>query len=407
MFFISLFIPPYIGLLYILIDVYRTGKAKPAHCWVMLFLLAIIGIYWFPWGDVQSHFAYYKSDIVDIYYSDYLLSSTYWFYDLIIARIADLTGNYSWGYFFWLLVPFSMFYYAVKHTFKNRVMYCSLFVYLLLFLGIREYLDLNRCTSAYLLFISSILLLKDNKILGIVCLISSLLLHDSVRLFLVALPIVYVLNKLPTRNINVIYTIVALCSLIILNKLFPIFMDERTLNVYFGEGWEENKGVDSGFMYILGLINLFIFFIQFVFIQINRACIHKTLYIFFLSTCLIVSLGFSMWVLRERFLIFSNIIAAAIILVHWDDFVGAFGFSKRAILKFLNYVFVTRIILNIMLVYSGHFIHNTATRDNKEEISIVSHSFFIPTIFLFDIDTFGFSDEKYLYLYDRVHDSLE
>ena len=120
LFLITLIFPPYISLLYILLDVYKTKKAKPKHCFAALLLLAMIGIYWFPWGDSQSHFAYYLSDIVETYYSDYSIKNTYWLYDLTITKIANFIGNYTYGYFFWLLVPIFIFYYAINRNLTNK-----------------------------------------------------------------------------------------------------------------------------------------------------------------------------------------------------------------------------------------------------------------------------------------------
>ncbi|MBR5493091.1 MAG: EpsG family protein [Alistipes sp.] len=407
MLFALLLLSPYFSLLYILFDVYRIKRAKPHHCFAVIFILAIIGVYWFPWGDSQSHFAMYYSDIVNKYYSEYLLASTYWFYDLVIAKIADYTGNYTWGYFFWLLIPLWLFYFAIKRNLVHKEMYIQLFIYFILFLGIREYLDINRSTSAYLLFVSCILFYKKNKLLSILCLIMSLLLHDSVRIFLLLIPIGYLINNFSNRTINILYVITAIFSFVIINYTFPLLADERNLSIYFGEGWEDNKGVDSGFMYILGMCNLLIFIIQFLLIQSNRHCIKKSLYILFLSSSFIVVCGFAMWVLRERFLLFSNIIAASIILINWDKFRGMLRVPKWQILQALNLIFLARIALNMMLLYSAHIIHNSATKDNMAEFRIVSHSFYMPTLFLFDIDSFGFSDEKYLQLYDRVNNSIE
>lgn len=201
----------------------------------------------------------------------------------------------------------------------------------------------------------------------------------------------------------------AIFSILILNILLPLVLSERNMALYFGDNWASSKGVDSGFMYLLGLINLFIFFIQFIVIQSNRYNINKHLYILFLSSSLIVMGGFSMWVLRERFLILSNIIAAAIILTNWDNFVQyyKYNFSKGKIMRYLNSMFIARIVLHLMLIYSAHYIHNTATKDNEEEFKIVSRSFYLPTIALFDIDSYGFSDKKYIQLFDRVFNEIE
>lgn len=404
---IILFLPPYLAFLYILYVVCKLKKAKPIHCYAIFFIIAIMGIYWFPWGDSQSHFAYYYSDIVEKYYSSYLIASTYWLYDLVIAKIANQTGNYTWGYFFWLLVPLWLFIYAIKQNVQEEKLDWRLFIYLFLFLGIREYLDLSRCTTAFLMFITSILLFKKNKCLSILCILTSLMLHDAVRFYLIVIPLGYVINKLSNRNIYIIYGGVAVLSVIILNFVLPHLLSERNLNLYLGENWQNSKGVNSGYMYIMGLLNVLIFFIQFVLIHSNRKYISKTLYILFLSSSFVVMCGFSMWVLRERFVILSNIIGASIILTNWHNFKGIYKNSKWRILRYINTTFVLRIVLNLMLLYSARCIHDSATKNNKEEFRIVSHALYMPTFVLFDIDSFGFSDKKYLQLYERVNSNLE
>ena len=407
MLFLILLLPPYMALLYIVFDVYRLKKAKPIHCYAACFILAMIGIYWFPWGDSQSHFAYYYSDIVEKYYSNYLLSSTYWFYDLVTTVIANYTGYYTWGYFFWLLVPMLLFCFGVKQNKPDKKFDYRIFLYLLLFLGIREWLDLSRSTSAYLLFVSFVLLLKKNKILSIICLLMSLMLHDSIRSFLLVIPLGYIVSRFSNHKIYLLYVLAAVCSVVILNYALPILLSERNIAHYLGENWQDSKGVNSGFMYILGLINLLIFCVQFILIQANRDRIGRALYVLFLSSSFVVMCGFSMWVLRERFIILSNIIGASIILINWDIFVGIYKKTKWHILLYLNTLFVFRILLHLMLLYSARYVYDSASLNNKKEFEIVSHSFYIPTILLFDIDSYGFSDKQYLQLYERVNESLE
>ena len=60
-----------------------------------------------------------------------------------------------------------------------------------------------------------------------------------------------------------------------------------------------------------------------------------------------------------------------------------------------------------MLVYSAHYVFNSATRDNQEELSIVARSVYMPTLLLFDIESYGFSDKEFIKLYDRVDLNIE
>ena len=89
---------PICALLFLLLYL-RMSKIKLVHIAFVVFLISFIGIYWYPWGDNQTHFVLYYSDIVNKYYS-FLLSSSYWLYDYVIYIIARFFGQYIWGYFF-------------------------------------------------------------------------------------------------------------------------------------------------------------------------------------------------------------------------------------------------------------------------------------------------------------------
>ena len=43
----------------------------------------------------------------------------------------------------------------------------------------------------------------------------------------------------------------------------------------------------------------------------------------------------------------------------------------------------------------------------KKEFSIVARSFYMPTFMLFDIENYGFSDKKFMNLYDRVDSTID
>lgn len=76
----------------IFVVVFTHVKNKACSYCICCFLISFIGIYWYPWGDNQTHFVIYYSDIVNKYYS-FLLSSSYWLYDYVIYIIARFLDN--------------------------------------------------------------------------------------------------------------------------------------------------------------------------------------------------------------------------------------------------------------------------------------------------------------------------
>lgn len=82
-FVFSLLFSPFFALIFLLLYLHRY-KIKKIHVALSVFLVAFIGIYWYPWGDNQTHFAIYYLDIVNKYYS-LALSSSHWLYDYVGA----------------------------------------------------------------------------------------------------------------------------------------------------------------------------------------------------------------------------------------------------------------------------------------------------------------------------------
>lgn len=223
------------------------------------FFISVIGLYWFPWGDSQTHFSVYYSDIVDTYYEKSLMN-THWFYDWIIQLVADFFGNYVFGYWVWIFFPFFIYVFAIYYK-NERIDKKNLLVvlYLLLSLGIRELLDLNRNSSAGLLFVASILLFKDLRKLSVVLLLTSFLLHSTTRYLFIVLPLGFILSRFSVRKLNWLAFIVPFFSYTIMLILVSIFLDERNFEMYFTSDALESEGVGSGLMKIITYINILIF----------------------------------------------------------------------------------------------------------------------------------------------------
>ena len=104
--FVGALFSPFIGVVSLLGSLFKYVPTKTTIV-CFCFIISIIGIYWFPWGDAQSHFSYYYSDFIERYFDFSFISifSSYWFYDWVIFQIASVTGNYVYGYMFWLFFP--------------------------------------------------------------------------------------------------------------------------------------------------------------------------------------------------------------------------------------------------------------------------------------------------------------
>ncbi len=411
MFLIPIIFPPIVALL-ILIVWLKNRSIKKSHIIMLVFLVAFIGAYWFPWGDNQSHFAFYYSGIISKYFTwslSSILFSTYWFYDLVIGLVANFLGSYTWGYFFWLLVPFMIFSLVIWKAFReyspNKVRWLQL-IFLLMFLGMREYLDLNRNTDAVLLFVSGVILLKFKKYVFSSVLFSlALLLHDSIRYFVCLLPIGCILSNLSLRKNNILLIIGFLLSNAVVNVILPMVVSERNLTLYL-ENAGNSQGVNSGFMMLQGWCSLFLVVVSYVLLQRHRNIIDKNLYAVFLTALIVIVYTFPIWLIRERFILIANISAAAIILIYWPYLMRERLLKFRVPFLYIS-CFVFKIFLNIALVISSHYVFNSATLNNEKEMEIVCRSAYMPTIFLFNIQDYGFSDTAFLSLYDRVNNTIE
>lgn len=386
----------------------RTSKIKLVHVGLVVFLISFIGIYWFPWGDNQSHFAIYYSDTVNRYYN-FVLSSSYWLYDYVISLIANITGQYIWGYFFWLFVPFLIFSLLIWHKVDTPKIPNNnkwlLLILLILFLGIREFLDLNRNTNAGIFLSITAIIWNKNKYLSIICILISLLLHDSVRYFVLFLPLGYLLYKQSQKRIDIILIVAVVISGVIIKIIAPMIISERNMDLYFGTG--AGLGVNSGYMKLQGYTNILICLIQYLLISKYKNIIDKYMYVFYLTSILLTATLSSMWVGRERYLLISNIIAISIIIINWNTIYFYEGIQLIKKIKWLYSTYALKIILNLMLVYSSHYVFNSATTNNEVEFSVVTRSIYMPTFLLFDIEEYGFSNQKFLQLYNRVNYEIE
>lgn len=407
LFFLFFLLPPFFSLLLLMIVCSKKESGKGMLI-PLVAVLSLIGIYWFQAGDNQSHFAYYYTDVVS-YYSDFSIFSAYWFYDSVIKYVADFLGQYVWGYYFWLFIPLSLFVTCVwKGIQKEENHLLLLVLFTMMFLGIRYYLDLNRNTVAVLLLTLSIFLFRKHAFVALVIAFVSLLLHATSWLLLLLLPVTYLLFKnISAGKMKVLLVMLVMFSYFIVGFVAPYVMSERNADAYLSEGWQDNRGVNSGFMYVISWLDLIACFLQSLFILSHKSEIPKVQYSFFLTSVLLLCSTFALFVTRERFTLSSNIIAAAIILSNWSKLRKGVCLRNKVILvNLLNRLFVLRLCMNFLLLYSSHFIFHSATTNNAKEFAIVSKIFYMPTALLIDIDSYGFNDKAYMQLYNRVNEDI-
>lgn len=406
---IGTLISPIVGIISLFISLLKRHQPKLATTILLSLIFALIGIYWFPWGDNQSHFHTYIIDNVSYYLGEPLImiGSSYWFYDWVIRFLAGITGNYVYGYFFWLFFPLAIYSSVVWSShIKNvskRGNYLIPYFLLFMVIGIREFLDLNRSTAASLLLIAGLFLLKGNffaKTGAIFLFVMTFYLHDMCKFIIILLPVVYwQLNRI---NSNVTwYTIAVLLiilSAVIQTWILPNILSERNQELYLGGTYGTGSGVNSGFMVVMGWINVLLVPILYYYIIKRRKYIRNKLVLcLFLSSSLIVFSCFGLWTIRERFSILCILSAISLIVSEWDLF-----YSKRILKKILISSVIIKFCIVLSLHYSALFIHHSSSNNPKESITITSRILYIPSPILFDVNTFGYNDKAYIKLYNRA-----
>ena len=409
---LSFLFSPFLSLLLVITGI-RRGIPTVKDVVFVIFVIGFISIYWFPWGDSMSHFSMYYSDIVKDYMDFY---SPYFLYGYIISLIGNYCGGFVWGYYFWLFFPLSVFCAILwKSIYKYKSPdYKIIFVYLLLFVGVRELLDLNRNVAAYLLLASSFLIYKRNIFLSFFFLMITLFLHSTVFFVLLLLLIGYVISNIFGGFGAKILSFICL-SMLALSYLFVDVLrniaSDRFVDRYIDSQWGVGSGIQSGFMYLLGILNVFILLLMVYFVIRNlKSFRNKVLLVAFFSFVLITLLGFQLWTIRERFTIGGIILGSALILDSWPLLKKECAnglFSANCFLSNLIRLYLLRFILILSVTYSSLFAHRTYNENPEESLRITSHLFYLPTVFLLDIDEYGYSDQKYLSLFDRAWSEMK
>ena len=406
---IGAFISPIMGIIFLLISLFRNYKPTIWTTIILTAIIALIGIYWFPWGDNQSHFFSYLTDNVDFYLSEpaIMMLSTYWLYDWVIRLIADLTGNYVYGYYFWLFFPLAIYSCIVWSSYmKNNTVsknYVIPFFVLFAIIGIREFLDLNRSTSVSLILIAALFLIqgkKCSKVISVLLFIVAFYLHDMMRLLIILLPITYLMIKKINSKVTwySIAFVLAALSTVIQTIVLPHIMSERNQELYLEGAFGMGSGVNSGYMILMGWINVILTIVLYYYIITKRQYIKNKLVLsLFIASSLVVFSCFGLWTIRERFSILCILSATSLMVSEWDTFA-----SNLLLPKLMIGSIIVKFILIIFLHYSALFIYRSSSNDPDESVAVTSRIFYVPTPLLIDVNMFGYNDNVYLKLYDRA-----
>lgn len=381
------------------------GKKLPSQKDILLtvFIISLIGVYWFPWGDNQTHFAIYQADHASLYYT--FLSGPY---DVILKYFADLTGQYTWGYFFWLFVPLSLYLCLVWKSFRrqnpDRQSWTIVFIYLIMFIGIREFLDLNRNTSAILLYVSALLLFNKNRMISIIILLFSIVLHSSMALLLFMSIVMYLFTRKVTTRKIVLFAVLSLAVSFIATEILMMFGSEHVVERYVTGQWGKGgTGVQSGFMKLMHYVTCLSGILIFIFVAKNiKAFKNRWLLSTYLGASMIVFAFMMFYTIRERYIITSCIIGSTLLVVSWKD-IKEYHNPNKLFRQLIN-LSVIKILIVLSVTYSSYFVHKGGSINPIEVTKIVSRAFYYPTPLLMDVEKYGFSNERYYRYFERTSD---
>lgn len=375
---------------------------------VIVFIISLIGIYWYPWGDNQTHFVIYYTDIINKYGS-FSLADSYFLYDYVIALIAKSTGQYVYGLFFWLYIPLIFFFTLTWKSLANcRRDYVLLFIMMILIVGVRELLDLNRNTAAGLFIISGLFILQKSKIASISLFVISCLLHSTSILIIVILFVFKYLIISRTKSIKYVVIVCLIVSLFSTTILYSLG-SERVINSYATGVWGQGgSGVNSRFAYIVSMTNLIMFVIFAVHISKNFIYYKKSPILpAYLATFSLGIIFWTFWLMRERFIMINTFSAVAVIISGWK-YLPEYKIKSKA-KRYCN-IIIGLCLLRFMLIcgqtYSSRYIHKNESSDPNRITNVVMRFTYCPTLFLLDVQNFGFNDNMYLE-FKRVNTGID
>lgn len=410
-FCILFLIQPFLAAVSYLVNLRKKCPNK-IDCIIWSLIISLLGIYWFPWGDNQTHFAIYYTDIVEKYYTFDWFSS-YYVYDYVIAKIAYFTGNYVWGYFFWLFTSLSLFYTTTWSKYNSKIRYSFtpiLFILLLMTVGVRELLDLNRNTTAILFSISAFNLITKSKILPVSLLLLSYLIHSSVAIIIIIAFCLRIVFRIKSKRKFTFLVILVIALIPISNIVLRLWAPERVISMYLDGQWGEGTGVQSGFAYIISMVNNAMFVINGFYIIRNMNVVKRDwIFYLYVSSFILCLFVWFLWTLRERFIIFNLVLGVVLIISNWEsiskDFIVVTKYQRCV--RLLIICCVLRFSLILMQTYSSNFVHHTGAINPERSFAITLNSYILPTPLLLYIDEFGYNDTEYLKNFNRVRETVK
>lgn len=404
-YFLLTLIQPFVGLCAFVLNI-KNKIPTNFDIVITTAILSILGIYWYPWGDPQTHFAIYYADIVNRFYSFSIFNSNY-LYDYILTFIAQKSGNYVWGYFFWIFVPLVLFNISIWKFGSKYKAYAYIFIALLIFIGNRETLDLNRNTAASLI-LATALLNNKRKVLLVILFIFASLIHSTILIVLITgLLITYFPFRL-SKKFTIAIIIGAFAISFVSSVILPHVLDDRIVAMYIEGAAGAGITVPSGFFYLMTVVNIIILIsILILVIKSYNVISHNLLFGCYASSLLLTLMTWYLWTMRERFMLINIILGFSLIIYNWNklNIKGVFGRLKT--LKYIIVLSTVRLLFVFMVEYSSEFVHNTGSLNPEKTLSIVSRSFYLPTPFLVNVDYYGFNDYYYQKLFSRTQSVIK
>lgn len=392
--FLLFLIQPFWSSIYFLFSCAQKRPNK-SQIILLIFSISLLGIYWYPWGDAQVHFGIYYCDTVEIY-ANTLISKFASLYDITIREIANICGNYMWGYLFWIFIPWSIYSIAIWDRIEqdNIKPYTLIIWLLILIIGIRELLDLNRNISSFLLYVSALMLFNRYRLFSAIILICALILHTScIVLFITATFCSIFLLKIRLKPL-LILLIIAISIGGCIAPIISIFTPQEFINTYIDGSFGAGRGVDSGFFYLMTVINIVMsFFIGYLTFKSYDKINKNFLFASYLASCFLSLLFWFLWTMRERFIIANFLLGFSVLICNWK-----FLTTERKHFRKLLYALISLSIIKIILVlgveYSSEIIHHTGSLKPKDTIITVLAPTYLPTYCLIDIEEYGFNDRR-------------
>lgn len=375
-----------------------SAKNRPTKTQVVLLIAicSLLGIYWYPWGDAQIHFGTYYCDTVSRY-SDGIIIKVFKTYDIVIKSVADLLGNYMWGYYIWIFVPWAVYGMLIWNKVQqdNIVPYTLVLLVLILLIGIRELLDLNRNSAAFLLFVSAVIVYNRHRFVAIILYLISFVLHSScIGLFVFAILCHLFLCNVRRRFLVMLFMVAFACNWVI-SYILGLFVSDKFAEVYLTGSFGVGTGVQSGFFYLMTMVNIGMTIMLGIFILKNITSIRRT----FLCSCYIASSilvlsTWMLWTMRERFLIANLLLGFTVLIGNWKFLNMQQKSNFVKVLRLLVLFAVVKISLVFGVEYSSEIIHRTGSKDPEKTFSTVVNPIYLPTIMIVDIDSYGFNDMR-------------